>query len=105
MIKTIQFINIQKGICLIKGAKNQKVCVMLFWTKLRVWIPSAFNAIYGQTTKLITVIGINTIKYNFSVVARVLNETLILQQAYINQISQANNNNTKVSWPADKKLA
>ena len=60
---------------------------------------------YGQTTKLITVRGINTIKYNFSVVARVLNETLILQQAYINQINQANNNNTKVSCPADKKLA
>jgi hypothetical protein len=47
--------------------------------------------------KLITVIGINIIKYNFSVQARVLKDTWILPQAYINQINQANNNKTKVS--------
>ena len=58
-----------------KGVKNQNVCVIVFNKKLRVNIPSAFSAIYGHTTKLNTVIGIRIIKYNFSVDARVLNET------------------------------
>lgn len=105
MINTIQLMNIQNGICLINGVKNQNVCIIVLNRKFNVTIQSAFNAIYGQTMKLITVIGINIIKYNFSVQARVLKDTWILPQAYINQINQANNNKTKVSWPADKKFA
>lgn len=55
--------------------------------------------------KLNTVIGINMMKYNFSVVARVLNDTWNCPHEYINQINQAKANKIKVNWPADKKLA
>jgi hypothetical protein len=103
-MKTIQFINIQNGICLIKGAKNQNACVTVFCIKLRVWIPLAVSAIYGQMTKLKTVMGINNMKYNFSVVARVLKVTWILPQAYISRINPANNSNTNVNCPAERKL-
>ena len=75
----------------------------VFSIKLRVWIQSDFSAIYGPTIKLNTVIGIKIIKYNFSVVARVLKVTWILQQAYISQIKPANNNSTKVSCPTERK--
>ena len=105
MINTIQLTNIQKGICLMKGANNQNVWITVFSIKLRVWIQSDLRAIYGPITKLNTVIGIKIIKYNFSVVARVLKVTWILQHAYINHINQANNNNTKVNCPADRKWA
>ena len=44
-------------------------------------------------------------KYNFSVDARELNDTWICPHVYISQINPANINKTKVSWPADKKLA
>jgi hypothetical protein len=75
MIKTIQFINIQNGKCLIKFTKNQKFPVNVFSMKFRTCIQSACNAIYGPITKLSTVIGIKMIKYNFSVVIRVLYDT------------------------------
>jgi hypothetical protein len=39
------------------------------------WIQSAFSAIYGPIIKLKTVIGIRITKYNFSVLARLLNDT------------------------------
>ncbi len=70
IIKTIQFTNIQNGKCLINLTRNQKFQINVFSIKLRTWIQSAFNAIYGQIIKLKIVTGIKIIKYNFSVFAR-----------------------------------
>ena len=55
--------------------------------------------------KLITVIGIRTMKYSFSVALFVLKDTWILPNLYIIRISKININNMKVSCHADKKLA
>ena len=81
IIKAIQFINIQNGISLIKVDKNQNVCTTELSIRLIAWIQSAFSAIYGQITKLKTVIGMRIIKYNFSVARFAPKETWILPQA------------------------
>lgn len=75
MIKAIPFTNIHKGILFIKLIKNQKLRLSVVSIKPIATIQSAFNAIYGQITKLKTVIGIRKIKYNFSVLERLLKET------------------------------
>ena len=55
-----------------KLIKNQKVHVNDFSMKFRTLIQSACKAIYGPIMKLKTVIGIRIMKYNFSVLVRVL---------------------------------
>ena len=105
IIKATQFINIQSEICWINGYKKEKFLIIKFSIVFKVSIQLACNAIYGPIIKLMTVIGIRITKYNFSVVIVVLKDIWILQQQCINQIIQANSNKTKVSWPADKKLA
>ena len=63
------------------GTKNEKFFERVVSMIPIVWIQSAFRAIYGQITKLNTVIGMSIMKYNFSVDVWVLKETWILQHA------------------------
>ena len=72
MMKAIQFTNIQNGIWFIELIKNQKVHVIDFPIKFRTWIQSDCRAMYGHMMKLKTVMGMRMIKYNFSVLVRVL---------------------------------
>lgn len=80
IINISQFKNIRNGKWFIKVHKNQKVLPSQFCKSERVSIPFAINAIYGPQIKLKTVMGIRTIKYNFSVVALLPKDTWILPQ-------------------------
>lgn len=79
MIKIIQFINIQNGMLFIKLTKNQKFWAIDDLIEVKAIIQSALNAIYGQITKLKTVMGTKIIKYSFSVAVRELKVTCIFQ--------------------------
>ena len=56
----------------IKLTRNQKVHVNDFSMKFSTWIQFDCKAMYGPMIKLKTVMGIRIMKYNFSVLVRVL---------------------------------